>query len=72
LPLFVFPEGCADEGWKATAISVGSRFPGYSGRSYRIVPMALSGVYELLPIHTHHYYPGELTLRVGEPIETAE
>jgi 1-acyl-sn-glycerol-3-phosphate acyltransferase len=33
--------------------------------------MALSGVYELLPIHTHHYYPGELTLRIGEPIETA-
>ena len=35
-----------------------------------LVPIALKGVYDLLPIHTHHFYPGELTLRVGEPIET--
>jgi 1-acyl-sn-glycerol-3-phosphate acyltransferase len=27
-------------------------------------------VYDLLPIHTRHLYPGELTLRVGDPIET--
>jgi 1-acyl-sn-glycerol-3-phosphate acyltransferase len=33
--------------------------------------MALSGVYELLPIHTRHFFPGEVTLSVGEPIETA-
>ena len=35
-----------------------------------LVPIALSGVYDLLPIHTHHLFPGELTLAVGEPIET--
>ena len=35
-----------------------------------LVPIALKGVYDLLPIHTHHFYPGELTVRVGEPIET--
>jgi 1-acyl-sn-glycerol-3-phosphate acyltransferase len=35
-----------------------------------LVPLALSGVYDLLPIHTHHFYPGRLTLHVGEPIET--
>lgn len=34
------------------------------------MPIALKGVYGLLPIHTHHFYPGELTVRVGEPIET--
>jgi 1-acyl-sn-glycerol-3-phosphate acyltransferase len=34
------------------------------------VPIALSGVYDLLPIHTRHLYPGELTLTAGEPIET--
>jgi len=35
-----------------------------------LVPIALKGVYDLLPIHTHHLYPGELTVQVGEPIET--
>ena len=35
-----------------------------------LVPIALSGVYDLLPIHTHHFFPGELTLSAGVPIET--
>jgi 1-acyl-sn-glycerol-3-phosphate acyltransferase len=34
------------------------------------VPIALAGVYDLLPIHTRHLYPGELTVQVSEPIET--
>jgi len=34
------------------------------------VPIALSGVYDLLPIHTRHLYPGELTLAAGEAIDT--
>ncbi|MGA9069935.1 MAG: lysophospholipid acyltransferase family protein, partial [Terracidiphilus sp.] len=35
-----------------------------------LVPMALNGVFELLPMHTRHFFPGELMLRVGRPIET--
>jgi 1-acyl-sn-glycerol-3-phosphate acyltransferase len=35
-----------------------------------LVPIAISGAYQLLPIHTHHFYPSKLTLHVGEPIET--
>jgi 1-acyl-sn-glycerol-3-phosphate acyltransferase len=35
-----------------------------------LVPIALKGVYDLLPIHTRHFYPGELTVQIGEPIET--
>jgi 1-acyl-sn-glycerol-3-phosphate acyltransferase len=35
-----------------------------------VVPIALSGVYDLLPMHTHHFYPGKLTMTVGEPILT--
>lgn len=69
MPLFVFPEGgrTAD----------GELKPFLSGAAYMairaqvpLVPIALSGVYDLLPIHTHHFYPGVLTLAVGEPIET--
>jgi len=70
MPLFVFPEG--------GRTSDGELQPFLSGAAYLairaqvpLVPMALSGVYDLLPIHTHHFYPSELTLNVGEPIETA-
>jgi 1-acyl-sn-glycerol-3-phosphate acyltransferase len=70
MALFVFPEG--------GRTSDGELKPFLSGAAYLairaqvpLVPMALSGVYELLPIHTRHFYPGEVTLNVGEPIETA-
>ena len=69
MPLFVFPEG--------GRTSSGELRPFLSGAAYLairtqvpLVPIALSGVYDLLPIHTHHIYPAKLTLRVGEPIET--
>ena len=70
MPLFVFPEG--------GRTSDGELRPFLSGAAYLairaqvpLVPIALSGVYDLLPIHTRHFYPGELTLSVGEPIQTA-
>jgi 1-acyl-sn-glycerol-3-phosphate acyltransferase len=69
MPLFVFPEG--------GRTTEGSLQPFLSGAAYLairaqvpLVPIALSGVYDLLPIHTHHFYPSELNLFVGEPIET--
>ena len=69
MPLFVFPEG--------GRTSTGKLMPFLSGAAYLairaqvpLVPIALSGVYDLLPIHTRHLYPGELTLSVGEPIDT--
>lgn len=69
MPLFVFPEGgrTAD----------GQLQPFMSGAAYLairaqvpLVPIALSGVYDLLPMHTRHFYPGNLTLTAGEPIDT--
>jgi len=69
MPLFVFPEG--------GRTSTGKLRPFLSGAAYLairaqvpLVPIALSGVYDLLPIHTRYFYPCRLTLRVGEPIET--
>ncbi|MDR3724869.1 MAG: lysophospholipid acyltransferase family protein [Terracidiphilus sp.] len=69
MPLFVFPEG----GRTAN----GELKPFLSGAAYLairaqvpLVPMALVGVFDLLPIHTRHLYPGPVTLTVGEPIDT--
>lgn len=69
MPLFVFPEG--------GRTTEGQLQPFLSGAAYiairaqvPLVPLALSGVYDLLPIHTHHFFPSRLTLQVGEPIDT--
>ncbi len=69
MALFVFPEG--------GRTSDGALRPFLSGAAFLairaqvpLVPIALSGVYALLPIHTRHFYPGQLTLRIGPPIET--
>jgi 1-acyl-sn-glycerol-3-phosphate acyltransferase len=68
-PLFVFPEG--------GRTSTGELKPFLSGAAYLairaqvpLVPIALTGVYDLLPIHTRHLYPGELMVTVGRAIET--
>ncbi len=36
-----------------------------------IVPVALVGTYELLPMNTYHIKSRPLEMRVGEPISTA-
>jgi 1-acyl-sn-glycerol-3-phosphate acyltransferase len=36
-----------------------------------IVPVALIGTYELLPMNTYHIKCRHLEMRVGEPISTA-
>jgi 1-acyl-sn-glycerol-3-phosphate acyltransferase len=70
MALFVFPEGGRTPDGQLKPFLSGAAYLAIRGH-VPLVPIALSGVYELLPIHTHHFYPGELTLRVGEPIETA-
>lgn len=69
MPLFVFPEG-------GRTVD-GELKPFLSGAAYLairaqvpLMPIALSGVYDLLPMHTRHFYPGVLTLSAGEPIDT--
>jgi 1-acyl-sn-glycerol-3-phosphate acyltransferase len=69
MPLFVFPEG--------GRTLEGQLQPFLSGAAYLairaqvpLVPIAIGGAYDLLPIHTRHLYPSKLTLEVGKPIET--
>jgi 1-acyl-sn-glycerol-3-phosphate acyltransferase len=70
MPLFAFPEGGrAQDGHLA---------PFMSGPSYMairagvpIVPMALVGTYELLPMHGRHFRPQTIKLIVGKPLSTA-
>ena len=70
MALFVFPEGGRTPDGEIKPFLSGAAYLAIRAQ-VPLIPMALCGVYELLPIHTCHFYPGELTLTVGEAIETA-
>jgi 1-acyl-sn-glycerol-3-phosphate acyltransferase len=69
MPLFVFPEGGRTKDGELQRFLSGAAYLAIRAQ-VPLIPVALSGVYDLLPIHTHHFYPVELTVSVGEPIET--
>jgi 1-acyl-sn-glycerol-3-phosphate acyltransferase len=70
MPLFVFPEGARTPTGNLQTFLAGAAFLAIRAQ-VPLIPIALSGVYDLLPIHTRHFYPCQLTLTVGEPISTA-
>ena len=70
MPLFVFPEGSRTPDGELKEFLAGAAFLAIRAQ-VPIVPIALSGVYDLLPIHTRHFYPCPMVLSIGEPIPTA-
>ncbi len=70
MPLFVFPEGARTPNGELQPFLSGAAFLAIRAQ-VPLVPIALIGVYNLLPIHTTHFYPGKLTLAAGKPIATA-
>jgi 1-acyl-sn-glycerol-3-phosphate acyltransferase len=69
MPLFVFPEGRRTPTGELTEFLSGAAYLAIRAQ-VPLVPIALSGVFDLLPIHTRHLYSGRLTLAAGEPIAT--
>lgn len=69
MPILVFPEGGRTPDGELKPFLSGAAFLAIRAQ-VPLVPIALTGVYDLLPIHTHHFYPCPLTLAVGEPIDT--
>ncbi|HVZ82275.1 MAG TPA: lysophospholipid acyltransferase family protein [Terracidiphilus sp.] len=69
MPLFVFPEGGRTQTGQLREFLSGAAFLAIRAQ-VPLVPIGLSGVYDLLPIHTRHFYPCPVTLAVGEPIDT--
>jgi 1-acyl-sn-glycerol-3-phosphate acyltransferase len=70
MPLIVFPEGGRTrDGHLATFMNG----PAYMAIRAQVplVPMALVGTYELLPMHTRHFFPQRIKLIIGEPIDTS-
>lgn len=69
MPLFVFPEGSRTPNGDLQAFLSGAAFLAIRAQ-VPLIPVALRGVYDLLPIHTHHFHPGRMVLSAGEPIDT--
>jgi len=69
MPVFVFPEGGRTPDGQLQPFMNGAAYLAIRAQ-VPVVPMALSGVYDLLPMHTKHFFPTQLRLRVGAPIQT--
>ena len=69
MPLFIFPEGGRTEDGHVAKFLHGPAFLAIRAQ-LPIVPMALAGTWELLPMHSGTFHPVSVTLAVGEPIET--
>lgn len=68
MPLFIFPEGGRTKDGRMRAFMRGPAYIAIRART-PLVPMALVGTYELLPIHTHHFRPRPVTLVIGKAID---
>lgn len=71
MPLVIFPEGGRSPDGRPQPFLSGPAYMAIRAR-VPIVPMALVGTYELMPMHTYHLQPRPLLLIVGEPIPTTE
>ncbi len=69
LPIFIFPEGGRAAEGTMTPFQSGAAFMAIKAQ-VNLVPLALVGTYELLPIHVYHLTPRPLKLVVGDPIPT--
>jgi 1-acyl-sn-glycerol-3-phosphate acyltransferase len=70
MPLVIFPEGGRSPDGQIKPLMPGALFLAIKAQ-VDIVPVALVGTYELLPMNTYHIKPRPLEMRVGEPISTA-
>jgi 1-acyl-sn-glycerol-3-phosphate acyltransferase len=70
MPLVIFPEGGRSSDGRIQPFLPGAFFLAIKAQ-VDIVPIALRGMYELLPMDTYHIKPRPLEMRVGQPISTA-
>lgn len=70
MPLVIFPEGGRTSDGRIQPFLPGAFFLAIRA-GVDIVPIALRGMFELLPMNTYHIKPRPLEMRVGKPISTA-
>jgi len=69
MPLVVFPEGGRSRTGQLQEFMNGAFYVAIRAQA-PVVPIAIVGSYELLPMSSFHMVPGEVDLVIGEPIPT--
>lgn len=69
LSVLVFPEGGRSETGELQPFKDGAAYLAIKG-GVPILPVALIGIRDVLPMHSHHMRPGKVTMRIGKPLET--
>ena len=69
MPLVLFPEGGRSPDGMPARFQSGAAFMSIRAQ-VPLVPIALIGTYELLPMHTYHLTPHPLKVVIGEPLRT--
>jgi len=70
MPLVIFPEGGRSPNGQILPFLPGAFFLAIKAQA-NIIPIALAGTFDLLPMNTYHIKSRPLEMRVGEPIPTA-
>jgi len=70
MPLVIFPEGGRTPDGEIKPFMPGAFYLAIKSQA-DIVPIALVGMFELLPMNTYHIKSRPLEMRVGEPISTS-
>lgn len=70
MPFVIFPEGGRTPDGQIKPFMAGAFFLAIKAQ-VDVVPVALVGTYELLPMNTYHIKSRPLEMRVGEPISTS-
>ena len=70
MPLVIFPEGGRTPDGEIQPFLPGAFFLAIKAHA-DIVPIALVGTFDLLPMNTYHIKCQPLEMRVGDPISTA-
>lgn len=69
LSVLVFPEGGRSADGELQPFKDGAAYLAIKG-GVPILPVALIGIRDVLPMHSHHMRPGKVTMRIGRPLET--
>ena len=70
MPLVIFPEGGRSENGQVQPFMSGAFYLAIKAQ-VEVVPVAIVGTYEVLPMKHFHIHPGPIRLVWGQPISTA-
>jgi 1-acyl-sn-glycerol-3-phosphate acyltransferase len=66
--VLMFPEGGRSENGELLDFKDGAAYLAIKGE-VKILPVCIIGIHDVLPMHSGHMRPGQVTLRIGDPID---